>query len=198
MELLSFLSVIWLSVLLVACIIVSILNIIKKAIPGPPGPIGKTGPQGEKGATGATGPQGRDAVLKKGEQLEPTPTEIAEAFNTKLVNNLQSGTSQDAFQLAIQRAFQSSPVLPAALPQALAESNWQSANTDEAFRKALENVGLSCSYKDGRPACAMYGAVRLVGDDANGNSFCCGNKETWADNPIVGTAAEKGGGLHWQ
>ena len=182
-----------LSLLLAGSIVMSILSIMKKQTPGPQGPQGLQGPQGPKGESGKRGAAGKPASSVDNDD-EQNLNQFVDNF-TKVMSMMYSNASdkpsdkdsdskqissskldaaQNAFRTGLSNTFKDTDALTSVMPEVLTNSGWQSANNNEAFRTANQNIGVDC---DKGLVCTVTNATNAT----NANLLKQHNKEHYVD-----------------
>ena len=163
------------SLLLIGSIVMSILSIMKKQTPGPQGPQGPQGATGPRGASGKQGAAGKPASSRDNDEdqnyqqftkyftklmstMYSDPTDKPSDKSDASISNSELDAAQDAFRAGLSNTFKDTDALSTALPDALSKSQWQSANNNEAFRKANKNIGVDC---DAGSVCKVTNADKL-------------------------------------
>ena len=166
-----------LSLLLAGSIYMSLRSIMKKQTPGPQGPQGPQGATGPRGASGKQGAAGKPASSRDNDEdqnlqqfikhfttvmsalySDPTDKPGDKSSDTTNISNSDLDAAQDAFRVGLINTFKDTDALTTTLPHALTNSAWQSADNNEAFRKANKNIGVDC---DEDSVCKVTNADKL-------------------------------------
>ena len=173
-----------LSLLLAGSIYMSWRSIMKKQTPGPQGPQGPQGATGPKGDSGKRGAAGKPASSVDNDE-EQNLQQFIKHFKTimslmysdptdnpddkdsdsdkqshiKNISKSELDSIQDAFTTGLSNAFdQPNNPMQTHFSKALTNSGWQSADNNEAFRKANKNIGVDC---DAGSVCKVTNADKL-------------------------------------